>query len=54
MLWPAVIALSAIEKLGTAEAYHVCDTEKLSVIVTDQPENLNDTERYQALGITVV
>lgn len=49
-----VVALATIEKLGTAEAYRVCDTEKLSVIITDCPRDLIDIETYSQMGILVV
>ncbi len=49
-----VIALASLEKLGTAEAFHVCDTGRLSVIVTDEPENLKDIDIYRAKGISVL
>ena len=49
-----VVALATIDKLGTAEAYRVCETEKLSFIITDYAETLTDLEIYQKMGITVI
>lgn len=49
-----VIALSTLEKLGTAESFHVCPTENLSVIITDRPEELEEIQVYETLGIQVL
>ena len=49
-----IIALSTMEKLGTAEAYYVCPTNQLTTIITDQPDNLNAFEIYKSMGIRMV
>ena len=49
-----VVALATVEKLGTAEAYRVCETEKLSIIITDHPEELSDIDTYRQMGIVVI
>jgi len=49
-----VVALATVEKLGTAEAYRVCETEKLSIIITDRPEDLSDIDTYRQMGISVI
>jgi DeoR/GlpR family transcriptional regulator of sugar metabolism len=49
-----VIALSTLEKLGTAESFHVCPTEDLSVIITDRPEELGEIQVYEKMGIRVL
>lgn len=49
-----VIALAAVEKLATAEAYYVCPTEQLSVIITDQPADNEAFQVYTDLGIRMV
>jgi DeoR/GlpR family transcriptional regulator of sugar metabolism len=46
-----VIALASTEKLGTAEAYYVCPTDQLSVIITDQPADRDEFKIYSDLGI---
>ena len=49
-----VIALSTIEKLGTAEAYYVCPANQLTTIVTDQPEESEEFLIYKKIGIEIV
>ena len=49
-----VIALSTIEKLGTAEAYYVCPTNQLTTIVTDQPDEREEFTIYREIGIKMV
>lgn len=49
-----VIALATSEKLGTAEAYYVCPTERLSMIITDQPDDNEAFKIYTDLGIRMV
>jgi DeoR/GlpR family transcriptional regulator of sugar metabolism len=49
-----VIALASTEKLGTAEAYYVCPTDQLSVIITDQPADSDEFKIYSDLGIKMV
>lgn len=49
-----VIALASVEKLGTAEAYYVCPTNRLASIVTDQPELIPNKADYDQLGIEIV
>jgi DeoR/GlpR family transcriptional regulator of sugar metabolism len=49
-----VIALATLEKLGTAEAYYVCPTDNLSVIVTDQPADYEEFDVYKEKGIRMV
>ncbi|HWV29385.1 MAG TPA: DeoR/GlpR family DNA-binding transcription regulator [Dyadobacter sp.] len=49
-----VIALATTEKLGTAEAYYVCRTERLSVIVTDKDSDKEEFDIYRKLGISLV
>jgi len=49
-----IIALSTLEKLGTAEAYYVCPTNQLTTIITDQPDNLDVFEVYKSMGIKMV
>ena len=50
----AVIALSTIEKLGTAEAYYVCPANQLTTIVTDQPDESEEFTIYKKIGIEIV
>lgn len=49
-----VIALATLEKLGTAEAYYVCPTDNLSVIVTDQSADYEGFDVYKEKGIRMV
>ncbi|MHA4742578.1 DeoR/GlpR family DNA-binding transcription regulator [Dyadobacter sp. MSC1_007] len=49
-----VIALATGEKLGTAEAYYVCPTERLSMIITDQANDNEAFKIYTDLGIRMV
>jgi DeoR/GlpR family transcriptional regulator of sugar metabolism len=49
-----VIALATSEKLSTAEAYYVCPTERLSMIITDQPDDNDAFKIYTDLGIRMV
>ena len=49
-----VIALSTIEKLGTAEAYYVCPANQLTTIVTDQPDESEEFIIYKKIGIRMV
>jgi len=49
-----VIALSTIEKLGTAEAYYVCPANQLTAIVTDQPDESEEFIIYKKMGIEMV
>lgn len=49
-----VIALSTIEKLGTAEAYYVCPANQLTTIVTDQPDESEEFLIYKKIGIEIV
>jgi DeoR/GlpR family transcriptional regulator of sugar metabolism len=49
-----IIALSTMEKLGTAEAYYICPTNQLTTIVTDQPGEVHDFEIYREMGIKMV
>jgi DeoR/GlpR family transcriptional regulator of sugar metabolism len=49
-----VIALSTVEKLGTAEAYYVCPANQLAAIITDQPDNLDVFGIYKSIGIRMV
>ncbi|WP_439582686.1 DeoR/GlpR family DNA-binding transcription regulator [Dyadobacter bucti] len=49
-----VIALATLEKLGTAEAYYVCPTDNLSVIVTDQSADYEEFDVYKEKGIRMV
>ncbi|WP_138477209.1 DeoR/GlpR family DNA-binding transcription regulator [Dyadobacter bucti] len=49
-----VIALATLEKLGTAEAYYVCPTDNLSVIVTDQSSDYEEFDVYKEKGIRMV
>lgn len=49
-----VIALATMEKLGTAEAHYVCPTERLSVIITDQPADKEEFKIYTDMGIRIV
>jgi DeoR/GlpR family transcriptional regulator of sugar metabolism len=49
-----VIALATGEKLGTAEAYYVCPTERLAMIITDQPDDNEAFKIYTDLGIRMV
>lgn len=49
-----VIALATSEKLGTAEAYYVCPTERLSAIITDQPGDHEDFKVYADMGIRMI
>ena len=49
-----VIALSTMEKLGTAEAYYICPTNQLTTIVTDQPDDVSDFKIYKEMGIRMV
>lgn len=49
-----VFALSTTEKLGTAEAYYVCPTERLSMIITDQPDDNAAFHVYKDMGIRMV
>lgn len=49
-----VIALSTVEKLGTAEAYYVCPANQLTSIVTDQPNENEAFNIYREIGINMV
>ncbi len=49
-----VIALSTLEKLGTAEAYYVCPADRLTTIVTDQPNDSEALSIYREIGINMV
>ncbi|KAA0989778.1 DeoR/GlpR family DNA-binding transcription regulator [Dyadobacter aurulentus] len=49
-----VIALATAEKLETAEAFYICPTERLSVIITDQPGGQEAFKMYSDLGIKMV
>jgi len=49
-----IVALSTIEKLGTAEAYYVCPANQLTTIVTDQPDESEDFDIYRKIGIKIV
>lgn len=49
-----VIALSSVEKLGTAEAYYVCPADQLTTIVTDQPNESDAFNIYREIGINMV
>lgn len=49
-----IIALSTIEKLGTAEAFYVCPTNQLTTIITDQPDDLHEFDVYRNLGIKMI
>ena len=49
-----VIALSTIEKLGTAEAYYVCPANQLTTIITDQPDDFSEFDIYKNIGIKMV
>ncbi|KAA6440746.1 DeoR/GlpR transcriptional regulator [Dyadobacter flavalbus] len=46
-----IIALATVEKLETAEAYYVCPTDRLSVIITDQLAEDEAFKVYTELGI---
>jgi len=48
-----VIALATSDKMGTAEAFKVCDLTELDTIITDrlEPELIAP---YQQLGIKVI
>ena len=49
-----IVALSTIEKLGTAEAFYVCPTNQLTTIITDQPDNLEEFDVYKNIGIKMI
>jgi DeoR/GlpR family transcriptional regulator of sugar metabolism len=49
-----VVALATEEKLGTAEAHYVCPTDRLSVIITDQPADYERFEIYREKGIRLL
>ncbi|CAG5005271.1 HTH-type transcriptional repressor GlcR [Dyadobacter sp. CECT 9275] len=49
-----VIALSTVEKLGTAEAYYICPADHLTAIVTDQPDDLPEFNVYRNAGIRMI
>ncbi|MCF0074554.1 DeoR/GlpR family DNA-binding transcription regulator [Dyadobacter sp. CY261] len=49
-----VIALATTEKLGTAEAYYVCPTDRLATIITDQPDDNEEFKIYKDMGIRMV
>ena len=49
-----VIALSTIEKLGTAEAYYVCPTNQLTSIITDYSSDLPEFDIYKKIGINMI
>jgi hypothetical protein len=45
--------LATTEKLGTAEAYYVCPTERLSMIITDKEAENAEFDIYRNLGISL-
>ncbi|REA61341.1 DeoR/GlpR transcriptional regulator [Dyadobacter luteus] len=49
-----IIALSTVEKLGTAEGFYVCPTDQLTTIVTDQTGDSDDCKVYRDMGIHVI
>ncbi|MEA9413970.1 DeoR/GlpR family DNA-binding transcription regulator [Flavobacterium sp. PL02] len=49
-----VIALSSIEKVGTAEAYFVCPIKDINVLVTNNDPEDELLKPYKDAGITIV
>jgi DeoR/GlpR family transcriptional regulator of sugar metabolism len=49
-----VIALATSEKLGTAEAFYICPTERLSAIITDQSGGQEELSSYTDLGVQIL
>lgn len=49
-----VIALSSIEKVGTAEAYFVCPIKNINVLVTNNDPEDELLKPYKDAGITIV
>lgn len=49
-----IIALATLEKLGTAEAYYVCPTDHLSIIITDQESDFEGFHVYKEKGIRMI
>ncbi|HEV7381735.1 MAG TPA: DeoR/GlpR family DNA-binding transcription regulator [Dyadobacter sp.] len=49
-----IIALSTVEKLGTAEGFYVCPTDQLTTIITDQSGDNGDFKGYRDMGITMI
>ncbi|MCV9933187.1 DeoR/GlpR family DNA-binding transcription regulator [Flavobacterium sp. LS1R47] len=49
-----VIALSSIEKIGTAEAYFVCPIKDINILVTNTSPDDEVLKAYKEAGITIV
>lgn len=49
-----VIALSSIEKVGTAESYFVCPIKDINVLVTNVSPEEESLKAYKNAGVTIV
>lgn len=49
-----VIALSTLEKIGTAEPYLICEAQRLDAIITDMEPDHEALQVYTAAGIAIV
>lgn len=49
-----VIALSTLEKIGTAEPYLICTARSIDTIITDMDPSHDELQPYTAAGIEIV
>ncbi|MNY43068.1 hypothetical protein D3C86_1780020 [compost metagenome] len=49
-----VIALSTLEKIGTAEPYLICTARSIDTIITDMDPGHDELQPYTAAGIEIV
>jgi DeoR/GlpR family transcriptional regulator of sugar metabolism len=49
-----VIALSTLEKIGTAEHYHICSIDAIDTIITDADPNHEELIPFTEIGIKII
>ncbi|MOA55177.1 hypothetical protein D3C78_1789230 [compost metagenome] len=49
-----VIALSTLEKIGTAEHYHICSIDAIDTIITDTDPNHEELVPFTEIGIKII